>query len=401
MKNIPLKIFPYISGVLGSALAVYLGSRALAFGFLVALFIINLLYHKTTLKFIITGLIILCTILSFMVFLIKSDSSLGRILIYKISFQIFKDNWFLGVGLGNFQKIYLYQQANYFGKQNYTDKELLLADNTHYAFNDYWQLVTETGIIGFIVLGALIYFLYRLLVRASKIKKYGVLTSNIMLMLVAVLTAAFFTHIFEKLMYQTLIVICVTYLCLLIDYKKWFKSVITSIALVFLLCIGANVVKSYQIKNNYKTALKLYLAGLKNECKLELLKIYPIEDNKRGVFYLQVLLFTYDLKNEKEILALLPQYPNANTYKLLGDFYLFNDKIKEAENAYLMSINMVPNRFVPRQTLLRLYIVQKKFIEAEKVANNIIYLSVKINSKQVNNIKQEASNFLSNQNKNL
>jgi hypothetical protein len=38
LKNIPLKIFPYISGVLGSALAVYLGSRALAFGVLVALF---------------------------------------------------------------------------------------------------------------------------------------------------------------------------------------------------------------------------------------------------------------------------------------------------------------------------------------------------------------------------
>jgi hypothetical protein len=38
LKNIPLKIFPYISGILGSALAVYLGSRALAFGFLVSLF---------------------------------------------------------------------------------------------------------------------------------------------------------------------------------------------------------------------------------------------------------------------------------------------------------------------------------------------------------------------------
>jgi hypothetical protein len=38
LKNIPLKIFPYISGFLGSAVAVYLGSRALAFGVLVALF---------------------------------------------------------------------------------------------------------------------------------------------------------------------------------------------------------------------------------------------------------------------------------------------------------------------------------------------------------------------------
>lgn len=396
-----MKILPYVSGVLGFVGAVYMGSRALAFGFLVSLFIVNLLYHKKPLKFVLTGLFILLTALSLMVFFIKSDSSLGRMLIYKISFQIVKDNWFLGVGLGNFQKVYLYQQANYFGKENYTDKELLLADNTYYAFNDYWQLVTETGIIGFIVLGVLIYFLYRLLGRASKIKKYGVLTSNIMLLLVAVLIAAFFTHIFERLAYQVLIVICVTYLYLLTDHKKWFKMAINSMALVLLLSMGANAVKSFRIKENYKIAYKLYLAGLKNECKLELLKIYPINDNKRAVLYLQVLLFSYELKKEKEILALLAKYPNANTYKLLGDFYLFNDKIKEAENAYLMSINMVPNRFVPRQTLLHLYIVQKKFIEAENIAKKIISLSVKINSEQVNSIKKEASNFLSTQYKNL
>lgn len=156
--------------------------------------------------------------------------------------------------------------------------------------------------------------------------------------------------------------------------------------------------ETYQINNNYNTALNLYIAGLKKECKIELQKITPIKDNKRAVLYLQILMSSYHLSYEKEILKLIAQYPNANTYKMLGDFYLFNGKIKAAENAYLTAINMVPNRFLPRQSLLRLYISQKKDTEAEKVANKIISLSIKIGSSQVNSIKQEAIDFL---NKNL
>lgn len=65
--------------------------------------------------------------------------------------------------------------------------------------------------------------------------------------------------------------------------------------------------ETYQINNNYKTALNLYIAGLKKECKIELQKITPIKDNKRAVLYLQILMSSYHLKYEKEILELLAQ----------------------------------------------------------------------------------------------
>lgn len=390
-----MKILPYASGILGFLVSSCLHNRALAFGFLLALFTVYVLNHKKTLKFIVVGLISLTAILLSMIFFIKSDSSLGRMLIYKISFQVFKGNWITGIGLGNFKKIYLYEQAKYFGiGGSYTDKELLLADNTHYAFNDYWQLVVELGISSFIGLGILFYFLCRLLFKASQLKQHKILISNVMLSLITVLAAAFFAHIFEKLIYQAIIVTCLGYLCFVVYDKKW-QSIFTGyIAFVLLLAIGLKGIDNYRIKNNYEAALKLYMAGLKNECKGELLKIYPIQDRKRAVLYLQVLMFSYQLKYEKEINFFLTQYPNANTYKLLGDFYFFNDKIKDAENAYLMAINMVPNRFLPRRSLLQLYIFQKKQAEAKKVAERIISLSVKIDSEQVNRIKNEAIKFL-------
>lgn len=398
LKKLLVKILPYIGGILGFVVSSCLHNRALAFGFLLALFVVYVLNHKKTLKFIVAGLIVLTAILLSMIFFIKSDSSLGRMLIYKISFQVFKDDWITGIGLGNFKKIYLYEQAKYFGVGgNYTDKELLLADNTHYAFNDYWQLVIELGISSCIGLVVMLYFLCWLLYRASQLKQHKVLTSNVMLSLITVLAAAFFTHIFDKLICQAITVCCLGYLCFVVYDKKWQSIFAGCIAFVLLLASGLKGIDNYRIKNNYEAALKLYMAGLKNECRAELLKIYPIQDHKRAVLYLQVLMFSYQLKYEKEINFFLKQYPNANTYKLLGDFYFFNDKIKAAENAYLMAINMVPNRFLPRRSLLQLYISQKKHAKAKEVAKRIISLCVKIDSKQVNDIKYEAVNFLNNQ----
>lgn len=331
------------------------------------IFTVYALSNKKSFKIIASSLFILFTVLVLLVFFIKSDSSLGRVLIYKVSIQIFQDNFLLGIGLGNFQEVYLYQQANYFSKEIYTNKELLLADNTHYAFNDYWQFIIEIGIVGFVIVGVLFYLLGKLVLKSIRGKKHVWLTANVVSLLIAVLIAALFTHIFEQLQYQATVVLCITYLCLINIRKKWCNITILSISFLFLLAIGFKGMETYRINNNYNTALNLYIAGLKKECKIELQKITPIKDNKRAVLYLQILMSSYRLNYEKEILKLLAQYPNANTYKMLGDFYLFNGKIKAAENAYLTAINMVPNRFLPRQSLLRLYISQKKILRQRKL----------------------------------
>lgn len=283
-------LFPFVIGILGLLAAVYFQSRSFAFGFLFGTFIVYALSNKKSFKIIVSNLIILFTVLVLLVFFIKSDSSLGRVLIYKISIQIFQENFLLGIGLGNFQEVYLYQQASYFSKGTYTNKELLLADNTHYAFNDYWQFIIEIGIIGFVIVGLLFYLLGKLLLRAMRSKKHVWLTANVVSILVAVLIAALFTHIFEQLRYQATVVLCVTYLCLVNIRKKWCSISILSISFLFLLTIGFKCMETYQINNNYNTALNLYIAGLKKECEIELQKITPIKDNKRAVLYLQVLM---------------------------------------------------------------------------------------------------------------
>lgn len=94
-------------------------------------------------------------------FMLKLDSSLGRVLIYKVSGQMLKDNWLSGFGFGKFYEQYLYYQSAYFEKGYYTTKELILAGNTHYVFNEYWKLVVELGIWIIAPLVASLYFYIR------------------------------------------------------------------------------------------------------------------------------------------------------------------------------------------------------------------------------------------------
>jgi O-antigen ligase len=202
------KFTPYFIGVFGFFIAVYNQNRAFTFAFLLAVFIIYIFRNKNPTRFIFFGSSILLTILLLLTFYFKTDSSEGRLLIYKISWEMFKDNWLFGMGLGCFKQKYLHYQANYFAQNNYTNKELLLADNTYFAFNDYWQFVIETGVIGFFILLILLYLLYVFIVKVLNDGNYLIFKLNIFTFLIAVGIAAFFTHVFEKTVFQFAVILC-------------------------------------------------------------------------------------------------------------------------------------------------------------------------------------------------
>lgn len=156
-------------------------------------------------------------------FFIKHDSSLGRLLIYKISFNLFKDNLWTGVGLGNFATHYLNYQAAYFKQGNYSIKELLLADNTQHAFNDYWQFLIETGMVGLLFLTLAVVLLYSLIKKSFANSHKNIIIPITLLQFCSMLIAACLTHIFEFWYVQMLIVICLA----LLIFHAYLKNKIT------------------------------------------------------------------------------------------------------------------------------------------------------------------------------
>ncbi|WP_188748700.1 O-antigen ligase family protein [Parapedobacter defluvii] len=155
--------------------SVYVGSRALIVGFtvsLVLLFLYSRFRAKLGLQKVFYGISIFipCLLLA-LIFLFKTDSSAGRMLVYKISSVIFSDNYAFGVGEGRFKSTFLQYQADYFEKGKFTEKELLLADNTYFAFNDYWQFMVEKGLVGIAVFLSISAVVIRLVIFLFK--KYG------------------------------------------------------------------------------------------------------------------------------------------------------------------------------------------------------------------------------------
>lgn len=85
----------------------------------------------------------------FGIYQFKKESADGRLLIWKVSTHIIKDNPLFGVGFDRFKTHYMDAQATYF-IENKDASEVMRADNNYYAFNELAQLTVENGIIGLV-----------------------------------------------------------------------------------------------------------------------------------------------------------------------------------------------------------------------------------------------------------
>lgn len=106
--------------------------------------------HKgLKIKSIIT-FIVIAILLFGLAYFLKKDSADGRILIYKLSFKMFMDNPFLGVGFNCFEAHYNLYQADYFQKYN-DSRAAWLADDISVAYNEIIQSLAELGVSAVII----------------------------------------------------------------------------------------------------------------------------------------------------------------------------------------------------------------------------------------------------------
>lgn len=232
------------------------GSRAFVTGYLISLlFIYCCSYNfKLTRRFWQFTALVLSVSVAFLSFLVKADSSYGRLFIYKICGRIFKNYWVKGVGLDRFKVTYLYYQANYFKAGNYTSKELLLADNTYYAFNDYFQFILETGLIGAVIISLAFFIVIRLLRTAHK-RSDSTLLILASSQLIAMMVAACFTYVFYRYAFQLALVGCLT----IISFYAFRSRYIIINFLIFLtggILIASVTGLRYQFNPNYYNALQ-------------------------------------------------------------------------------------------------------------------------------------------------
>jgi O-antigen ligase len=91
----------------------------------------------------------------------KTDSSNGRLLIWKITMGMIARQPLTGVGIDRFKTFYMNEQADYF-EDHPESAETMIAGDTNYCFNEFLQHTAENGLIGLGLMLTAIVFAFRM-----------------------------------------------------------------------------------------------------------------------------------------------------------------------------------------------------------------------------------------------
>ncbi|RPD38231.1 O-antigen ligase family protein [Chitinophaga barathri] len=370
-------------------LAVIARSRAYVCGYSAAL-LLTLMMHpalKPRKWYLYAAAVLLLALPLLLAAGLKQDSSRGRLLIYKVSTNILKEHFPSGIGWGRYKEVYNYYQADYFRKGAYTEKEMLLADNTWFAFNDYYQWLIEGGWIAAALIPLCLALIIFLCIRALQ-KRNTPLNVSAVAQLAAIMIAACFTHVFERPLPQFITVFSLS----VIIGLRWQISLVPTV-FVCLIHYGQYLLhfRSYQQLAETK---ELLATGSRAQALDNFDTLYPVLQNEPGFLklYGTHLLEMNQPARAVPVLEEANRRQPQNTWLIkLAEAYEANAQTKQAEDTYLVAAYMVPNRFVSKMKLFTFYQRQQRPREATFWGKAILEQPVKVPSRQVNSIRDYIS----------
>lgn len=323
--------------------------------------------------------------------LYKPLSAQGRIEIWKASLPMIADSPIIGKGTGSFQREYMHYQAQYI-QQHHTPQSLLLGDN-NYAFNEFLRITCEQGIIGIMLILAIIAYLF----IHPPIRR-----SPIFPCFIAYLVFASFSYPTD------IFLLCVTMALLLGHFSAKISPMTISVPPVFAytVCVGTFICVGWLISRGgrcfyIERALDDYLYKENKESARFLRESYPdLKNSTDFVFHYAYILY---LKGEyEEAIPVLQQaihlYPTTDKYCDLGNAYQELEQFDKAEEAYKEAKGLLPHRFYPRYCLFMLYKENGFMPKAKQEAEGIMQLLHKTNDSQEQEIKMSARLFLEGRN---
>lgn len=105
--------------------------------------------------------------------------------------------------------------------------------------------------------------------------------------------------------------------------------------------------------------------------------------------YAKEISYSPNLETLKVYQELIKRRTDYRVYLELGTIYQYLNKDREAEEAYLLALHMVPNRFTSRLTLFDFYIHTSQYVRAKAIGEETLNIPIKIPSRKVNLIKAE------------
>lgn len=371
----------------------FLGARAalLAYLYIVSLQLLNISYFKR--RHIYTAVISFAISIIFF----KVDSSLGRVLIYKVCFFEMKRDWsLLYTGTGPFEIWYNKAQGSFFRQGLNNQQDLLLADNTSYAFNDYLQFLLEHGIASFVLLILTLVRFVRYIQKIIKDENADVTTRLISVHLLYLFITACFHHLFSFQFIQVDVAICCIIIIIQSSYfKRKFGELLIKVfslnLFIYNLLFAVFCIASILAAESTITSIELLSrSGFHQRAKEKCRSAMNNPDGKGRFFYLYATFLFSENKLD-----------SADYYIKRAENEFYSDKIalykariaegkglnEEAEFYYIEAVSINPKLFKNRLFLIDYYIRSNRQQEARKWCIATLALPVKIYSEQAFTLK--------------
>ncbi len=336
--------------------------------------------------------ILLCMLFLLGIYYLKKDSADGRLLIWQASAQMWQKKPLFGWGDNGFKAAYMLAQANFF-KQNTEHDGVNLSDNVQYTYNESIRVLVEYGIIGFVIVFMIAYYVFKLNTKNQllRIAQNGLLGLFIFSLfsypldvivikmngvLFLALASSFSSPVFQ------------------INKKKSVWMYLTLLLLIIPILPHSNrkVKNYYQALGAWNDASDIYGAEAYEECLDDFQSAYP-HLKWNGEFLIQYGKALSMAKRDEEAIRILesakPLLNNTILYTALGDSYARIGMFNEAETAYWKAYYMVPNRFYPLYLLAKLYEKAGEYDKALTVVALIEEKPVKVKSRAIEEIKNE------------
>lgn len=304
-------------------------------------------------------------------YFIKQGSADGRLIIWKAALTTWIDYPWLGVGVGGFYNAF----AEGMAQLSTSNMDFSSADVPDGAYNILLKIVVEQGVVGGILAISLTAVALIKLSTNSKPLFYG---------MVALLVFAMFSYPFDLLPYKVIAVSIVAW-CESVGSKRLFEIGRIKMFLLgsFLGFASWQAGKIADESQNYKWM----------ECE---------RDDHESLFSVGRSLREegrYYNGRYNDSNAILRQGTRCSAdpmfYVLMGNNYKDMKQYDLAEQAYKKAFSVMPNRLYPLYQLMLLYQDSGDVKKAKAMAKRVIETKPKIESRATRNMKEKASEFLS------
>lgn len=329
-----------------------------------------------------------CLTVGIALYFLKQGSADGRLLTWAASLQTWQHSPWMGVGIGGFHEAVADGIAEYYV---HTPTSPLFSSGgvAEYAFNDLLKVLVEQGIIGAVLMIAIIGCVLLRLWSHSQPLFYGMMS---------LLIFSLFSYPFELLPYRIIAVVMIAWAASVRsreseDGASSHKVVLPLLLLIPSFLISEEIARLLEADNDYQL-----IAGMEHEAFIkDYYDLWPRKnDDARFLFDFGKILRAHGKYNDSNEMFRQGSRISADPMfqVLIGNNYRDLGCPDLAETSYKRAFSIMPNRIYPLYQLMQLYKDADDTCRAREYAAKIIAFHEKVSSPATRQIKEEATAYL-------